>query len=37
MAWQQQVLKGNLFQVNEGELQFQNRATKQYVKEYLKK
>jgi hypothetical protein len=37
MGWQQQVLKGNLFQVNEGELQFQNRATKQYVKEYLKK
>jgi hypothetical protein len=37
MGWQQQVLKENLFQVDEDGLQFQNRATKQYVKEYLKK
>jgi DNA integrity scanning protein DisA with diadenylate cyclase activity len=36
-TWQKNVLKGNLFQIDEGNVVFQNRATKQYVKEYLKK
>jgi energy-coupling factor transporter ATP-binding protein EcfA2 len=36
-TWQKKILKGNLFQIDEGNVVFQNRATKQYVKEYLKK
>jgi hypothetical protein len=35
--WQDKVLKGNLFQVDCGNLTFQNRATEQYVKEHLQK
>jgi hypothetical protein len=34
--WQDKVLKGNLFQVDDRDLTFQNRAITQYVKEYLK-
>jgi hypothetical protein len=37
LNWQDEVLNGNLFQVDDVNLKFQNRATEQYVKEYLKK
>eukprot|EP01080_Neovahlkampfia_damariscottae_P006868 gene6868-11030_t len=36
-TWQKKVLKGNLFQIVEGNVVFQNRATKEYVKEKLRK
>ena len=36
-VWQDEVLKGNLFQMDEGKIDFQNRATKEYVEEYSKK
>lgn len=34
--WQEEVLKGNLFQKEEDKVYFQNRATKEFVREYLK-
>jgi hypothetical protein len=36
-SWQEKVLQGNLFQKENGNLRFQNRATKQFVKEFLEK
>jgi hypothetical protein len=32
--WQEDCLKGNLFQVDDGIVFFQNRATRQFVREY---
>jgi hypothetical protein len=36
-SWQEKVLQGNLFQKENENLRFQNRATKQFMKEFLEK
>jgi len=36
-GWSEEVLKGNLFQVDGTEIKFQNRATKRYVDDFLNK